>query len=477
MPEPKPFYCAGEWKTTSDVLDVINPYNGEVAGRVCMAGESEVEEATAGAVEAFEETRLMPAWRREEILLNICDEIIGRKEEFAAAICSENGKPISDARVEVERAATVFKIAAEETKRIGGEYLPMDIAPGGESRHALIRRFPLGPVFGIAPFNFPLNLTAHKVAPALAAGNTIVIKPASSTPLSSLLFAQACDRAGALKGSVSVLPCRVPIAEAMVEDDRFKALTFTGSPAVGWALKAKSGRKKVTLELGGNAGCIVHADADVDHAATRCAAGAFAFSGQVCISLQRIFVHKDIFGEFAGRFVELTKALKVGDPRRADTNLGPMINEREARRAMQWIEEAAGAGAKVLCGGEADGAILHPTVLSDTSADMKVSCMEVLAPVVTLTQYDDVYEAISMVDDSEFGLQAGIFTNDARIINRAYRDIEVGGLMVNEVPTYRLDHMPYGGVKMSGMGREGLKYAIEEMTEPKIMVYNDTSLL
>lgn len=477
MSDAKPFLCAGEWKTTEEVLEVRSPYNDELSGRVCMAGEKEAEEATAAAMEAFEETRLTPAWRRSEILWKIADEIDGRKEEFASTITSENGKPITDARMEVGRAASVFRIAAEEAKRIGGEYIPMDAAPGGETRAAVNRRFPLGPVFGITPFNFPLNLAAHKVAPALAAGDTIVIKPASTTPISSLLLAEACDNAGAVKGSVSVLPCKASLAEKMAHDDRYKALTFTGSPDVGWALKAKSGRKKVTLELGGNAGCIVHSDADIELAAARCTAGAFVFSGQVCISLQRIFVHEKIFDEFAGRFADMVGGLKVGDPREEDTRLGPMINESEAQRAKQWIDEASAGGARIVCGGDVDGTMLQPTILAETGADMKVSCMEIFAPVVTLTPYDDVYEAIEMVDDSEYGLQAGLFTNDARIINRAYRDIEVGGLMVNEVPTFRLDHMPYGGVKMSGMGREGLRYAIEELTEPKLLVYNDTSLL
>jgi len=472
--EKKKIFCAGKWIETDDAMDVASPYTGEIVARVCRAGGKEAEDATAAAAAAFEETKKLPAYRREEILAGIHDRLVERAEELARTICSENGKPISQARVEVSRAATVFKIAAEETKRIGGEYIPMDVAPGSEDRYGIYRRFPLGPVYGITPFNFPLNLACHKVAPALAAGNTIVIKPASSTPLSSLLLAEICDDAGVPPGGISVIPCGTGVAEKLAADERYKLLTFTGSPAVGWALKAKAGRKRVTLELGGNAGVIVDRGADIGHAAERCRAGAFAFAGQVCISLQRIFVHAEIFDDFAGVFVSQVKTIKVGDPAEEDTGLGPMINAAEAQRAVEWVEEARKAGAEVLCGGSADGAMMRPTVLSRTSADMKVNCMEIFAPVVTLEKFDDVSDAIRMVGDSEFGLQAGIFTDSARVIHEAYNELDVGGLMVNEIPTYRLDHMPYGGVKMSGFGREGLKYAIEEMTEGKLLMYSNT---
>lgn len=466
----KPIFCAGKWIETAETMPVISPWNGEERGRVCMAAKGHLEDATAAAVEAFEITRRMPSYRREEILLGIYELLNEKAETLARTITSENGKPISQSRIEVGRAAGVFKIAAEESRRVGGEFIPMDLVPGSDGRWAISRRFPIGPIFGITPFNFPLNLAAHKIAPAIASGNTIVIKPASSTPMSSLLLAEICQAAGVPDGALSVLPCSSALAGEMVEDDRYKMITFTGSPAIGWMLKAKSGRKKVALELGGNAGVIVHSDADVNLAAARCVAGAFAFSGQVCISLQRIFVHCDIYETFTAEVVRLTRELKTGNPDDVETNVGPMINAEEAARAEDWIAEAAANGATVLCGGERDGATLEPTVISDTTPSMKVNCGEIFAPVVTITPYDDVNEAIALVDDSEFGLQAGIFTNDMRIINRAYNEIEVGGLMVNEIPTYRQDHMPYGGVKNSGFGREGVIYAIEEMTEGRLMV-------
>lgn len=466
----KPLFCAGKWKTTEDGLDVVSPYDGSVSATVSLAGESEVEEATAGAVAAFEEMKNMPSWKREEILSYVRDGLISRTEEIARVITSENGKPISQSRIEVGRAANVFKISAEEARRVGGEFIPMDTMPGAEGRWGLHRRFPIGPIFGITPFNFPLNLAAHKLAPAIAAGNSIVIKPASPTPLSSLLLAEICEEAGLPAGALSVLPCSTALASGMVEDDRFKMITFTGSPGVGWVIKARSGKKKVALELGGNAGVIVHSDADIANAASRCVAGAFAYSGQVCISLQRILVHQDLYHDFVAEVVRLTNELVTGSPNSDDTNVGPMINEKEALRAMAWIDEAVAGGAKILTGGELTGTMLTPTVVADTAPEMKVNCDEIFAPVVTITPYDDVSEAIRMVDDSEYGLQAGLFTFDARIINEAFRGIEAGGLMVNEVPTYRQDHTPYGGVKNSGLGREGIIYTIEEMTEGRFLM-------
>jgi len=346
----------------------------------------------------------------------------------------------------------------------------MDITPGAEGRYGIFKRFPLGPIFGISPFNFPLNLVAHKIAPALAAGNTIVLKPASATPLTALLLAEICEAAGVPAGALSVLPCSSSVAGKMALDDRFMLLSFTGSPAVGWKLKSNCGRKPVTLELGGNAGCIVNADADVALAAARCAAGGFAFAGQVCIHTQRIYVHADIFDAFAADFISRVKAMNVGDPADESTDMGPMINENEALRALGWIGEAVAAGARLLTGGQAKGAVLQPTVLADTTEAMKVNCMEVFAPIVTLTKFTDIDEAMARVAESDFGLQAGLFTYDSRVIHRAFNTIRVGGLMINEVPTFRVDHMPYGGVKMSGLGREGLIYAIDEMTEKRLLL-------
>ena len=473
MTDPRKIFCAGEWTETGDTMNIVNPHSGEVAATVCRAGETEVEQATAAAVQAFEEIRHMPSYSREKMLLAIAQGIEDRAEEFSRTITTENGKPITQSRVETARAALVFRMAAEETKRIGGEIVPMDTAPGSEARTGMVRRFPLGPIYGITPFNFPLNLACHKLAPGLAAGNTVVLKPASATPLSCLMLAEVCEAAGVPRGALSVLPCSVPLAERMAGDERFKLITFTGSPAVGWALKGKAGRKRVALELGGNAGCIVHRDADADYAAARCAVAGFAFSGQVCISLQRILVHEEIFEQFKQAFVQRVEKIRLGDPADDATELGPMINEKEAERAEEWIQEAVSQGAEVLCGGARDGAFLKPTVLAATTSEMRVNCAEIFAPVVTLTRFSDIGEAIRIVDDSEFGLQAGLFTFDSRVIYRAYRELEVGGLMINEAPTFRLDHMPYGGVKMSGLGREGLKYAIEEMTEGKLLVYNN----
>ena len=468
--EPKKFFCAGEWKSSDDVYEIKNPYSGETVTRVCRPDAADVEAATAAAERAFETTRHLAGHERESLLLRIHKGMSARAEELAQSICRENGKPIRQARIEVARATGVFKIAAEEALRVGGDYIPMDITPGAEGRYGIFKRFPLGPVFGISPFNFPLNLVAHKVAPALAAGDTIVLKPASATPSASLILAEICEAAGVPKGAFSVLPCSVPLAETMAADDRFKLLTFTGSPSVGWALKNKCGRKHVTLELGGNAGCIVHADADVAHAAARCAAGGFAFSGQVCIHTQRIYVHADIFDAFTEDFVARVRDLKIGDPADEATDLGPMINAKEARRALDWIHEAVAGGARLLTGGAADGSMLQPTILTGATEEMRVNCMEVFAPIVTLTKYTDIDDAIARVAASDFGLQAGLFTYDSRIIHKAFNRIVVGGLMINEVPTFRVDHMPYGGAKMSGLGREGLIYAIQEMTEGRLLL-------
>jgi len=471
MAEPRKFYCAGEWKSSGDVFDVVSPYDGRVVAQVCRPGQADAEAATVAAAKGFEEiTSKLPAYEREAMLLRIRDGMLERAEDLAQSICAENGKPIKQARVEVERATGVFKIAAEEALRVGGDFIPMDITPGAEGRYGIFKRFPLGPIFGISPFNFPLNLVAHKIAPALAAGNTIVLKPASATPLTALLLAEICEAAGVPAGALSVLPCSSSVAGKMALDDRFMLLSFTGSPAVGWKLKSNCGRKPVTLELGGNAGCIVNADADVALAAARCAAGGFAFAGQVCIHTQRIYVHADIFDAFAADFISRVKAMNVGDPADESTDMGPMINENEALRALGWIGEAVAAGARLLTGGQAKGAVLQPTVLADTTEAMKVNCMEVFAPIVTLTKFTDIDEAMARVAESDFGLQAGLFTYDSRVIHRAFNTIRVGGLMINEVPTFRVDHMPYGGVKMSGLGREGLIYAIDEMTEKRLLL-------
>ena len=463
---------AGKWLKTGDAIEVHSPYDDSLVAVVHRAGAKEIESAINGAVVAFDATRRMPVWRRAEILESISAGIARDREAFARIIALEAGKPIRTARAEVDRAVFTFKIAAEETKRIYGEIIPMDWLPGTEGRVGQVWRVPLGPVVGIAPFNFPLNLVAHKVAPALAAGNPILLRPSSQTPVSALKLAEVLLEAGWPAEAIAVLPCSTEAATPLVEDDRTKMLTFTGSPAVGWALKRRAGRKKVTLELGGNAGVIVNDDADLAYAAERVAWGGYSYAGQSCISVQRVYIHSDVYESFVDDLIPRVEALKLGDPLAEATDVGPVIDSGAAVRVESWVREARSAGAEILAGGERDGNLIQPTVLASIRADMRVSCQEVFGPVVGLYRFNDVMQAIRDVNDGEFGLQAGLFTNDWRVVQSAFDEIEVGGLMVNDVPTFRVDHMPYGGVKMSGMGREGLRYAIEEMTEMKLMMIN-----
>jgi glyceraldehyde-3-phosphate dehydrogenase (NADP+) len=393
-----------------------------------------------------------------------------RREDFAKTITAEAGKPIADARREVGRAVQTFAIAAEEAKRLPGDVLPLDLTPGTDGYLGIARRVPIGPILGICPFNFPLNLVAHKVAPALACGNPIVVKPAPQTPLTSLLLGEVVLEAGLPEGSFSVVPCDNVVAEQMAMDVRVKLLSFTGSAPVGWMLKAKCGTKKVVLELGGNAGVIVEPDADLETAAQRCATGGFAYAGQTCISVQRILVHEAVYERFAQALLARVTALKAGDPSEEATVIGPLIDEGAARRVESWVAEAVAQGATVLTGGTRSGSLVEATVLADVAPDMKVSCREVFGPVVTLSKYKRFEDALEALNDSEFGLQAGVFTRDVDRIFRAYRDLDVGAVLANEIPTFRADHMPYGGVKGSGIGREGVRYAIEDMTELKLLV-------
>jgi glyceraldehyde-3-phosphate dehydrogenase (NADP+) len=453
-------------------VEIRSPHDGALVAIVSRARATEVEQAIGGAVRAFETTRHLPAWRRSEILQTVSDELARRRDELARTIALEAGKPIKAASVEVERASFTFRVAAEEARRIYGELVPLDWLPGNDGRVAQVRRVPLGPVAGISPFNFPLNLVAHKVAPALAAGNPIVLRPASQTPTSALVLGEIVLAAGWPADGIAVLPCSVEVARPLVEDDRIKLLTFTGSPAVGWSLKARAGRKRVTLELGGNAAVIVNDDADVAYAAERVAWGGFAYSGQTCISVQRVYVHASVYEAFTDELVRRVESLAVGNPLDASTDVGPVIDAAAADRIEDWIDEAVAAGATVRTGGARSGSLWQPTVLEGVPEDARASCDELFAPVVTLTRFDDVGEAISAAGRSEFGLQAGLFTNDLRVIDDAFDRIEVGGLMINDVSTYRIDHMPYGGVKSSGSGREGLRYAIEEMTELKLLTFN-----
>jgi glyceraldehyde-3-phosphate dehydrogenase (NADP+) len=466
------FLLDGEWLTEGEPFEVVSPYDGTVVGTTFWATAEHAETAVKAAQRAFETTRKMPGFERQRILREISEGIRVRQEEFARLIASEAGKPIRTARDEVNRAVFTFAIAAEEATRIGGEWLPLDWQASAAGRGAIVRRFALGPILAISPFNFPLNLVAHKVAPAIAAGCTIVLKPAPKTPLTSLLLAEVIAKSGWPKGASNVLNLANPDAERLVTDDRLKMLSFTGSGPVGWALKAKSGKKKVALELGGNAAVIVHSDWPAEDAADRCVAGGYAYAGQTCVSVQRIFVHRDVEERFVSRLVDGVRKLKMGDPLDESTDVGPMINEDAARRAASWIDEAARAGAKIATGGKRTGSFLEPTVLTHTRPDMKVSCQEVFAPVVTVEPYDDFDDAIRRINDSPFGLQAGLFTRDARLLFRAFEELEVGGVIAGDMSSFRIDHMPYGGVKESGMGREGVRYAIEEMTEPRILVLN-----
>ena len=462
----------GERVETGDTVEIRSPFDGAPVAVVHRAGPQEVEDAIARAVAAFELTRHLPSWRRAEILDRIAGGIAERRDELARTIALEAGKPIRAARAEAERAAFTFSVAAEESKRIYGEIVPLDWLPGNEGRTAHIRRVPLGPIAGITPFNFPLNLVAHKVAPALAAGNPIVLRPASQTPLASLKLAEIVLEAGWPADGIAVVPCSTEVARPLVEDDRIKLLTFTGSPEVGWGLKSRAGRKRVTLELGGNAAVIVNADADVDYAAERIAWGGFVYAGQTCISVQRVYVHEAVYEDFVRKLLARVAALRVGDPLDEDTDVGPLIDLAAAERVEEWIEEAVAKGAEVLAGGARSGALWEPTVLAGLQENMRVSCEEVFAPVVGLTPFVDVRAAIDAAGRSRFGLQAGLFTNDMRVVEEAFDRLDVGGIMVNDVSTFRIDHMPYGGVKSSGLGREGLRYAIEEMTELKLLTLN-----
>jgi len=462
----------GSQRETGETYEIKSPYDDSTVAVVHRATSDDVEEAIAKAVTAFETTRHLPSWKREQILTQISQGIAARREELGETIALEAGKPLKTALVEVDRAVFTFKIAAEESKRIYGEIVPLDWLPGNEGRRAEIRRVPLGPIAGISPFNFPLNLVAHKVAPALAAGNPILLRPASQTPLAALKLAEIISQTDWPKDGFAVLPCTTDTARPLVEDDRIKLLTFTGSPVVGWSLKGKAGRKRVTLELGGNAAVIVNDDADVEYAAERIAWGGFTNAGQTCISVQRVFVHEKIYDRFTQELVRRVEALKVGDPLDPDVDVGPVIDAGNAERIEEWLDAAKEAGAEVLTGGERENSVWRPTVLAGAPETARVSCEEVFAPLLGVTKFSDVDKAIDAAGRSQFGLQGGIFTNDVRVIEKAFDRIDVGGLMVNDVPTFRIDHMPYGGVKSSGLGREGLRYAIEEMTELKLLTIN-----
>lgn len=472
MREPRPFLLHGQWKHGETTTQVVNPFNGQIVADVASATEADVEQAIASTSSVAGVMSGLPSHARYNILQQIAALIYRRKDEFAQTITAEAGKPITDAKREVNRAIQTFTVAAEEARRIPGDVIPLDWTPGSDTHLGMLRRFPIGPILGITPFNFPLNLVAHKVAPALAAGNPILIKPAPQTPLTALLLGEVALEAGLPSGGLNVVPCDNTLAERMVADPRFKLLSFTGSAAVGWMLKAKCGKKKVTLELGGNAGVVVEPDADIDLAAQRCAAGGFGYAGQTCISVQRVFAHHAIADVFTTKLLMHVARMKSGDPTDETTSIGPLIDPAAAQRVESWIGEAVSEGARVLLGGRRMGSVIEATVLSNVKPEMKVSCREVFGPVVTVTPYHHFSEAITLLNQSDYGLQAGIFTQDINKIFFAFRHAEVGAVLANEIPTFRADHMPYGGVKDSGLGREGVRAAIEDMTEPRMLILN-----
>jgi glyceraldehyde-3-phosphate dehydrogenase (NADP+) len=473
MAREYPFWLGGRAERSGRALDVVNPYDGSVIARTWLAGAAEFERATAAASAAAPAMRALAAYERAAILSSASAAIKARRDELARVVASEAGKPLKDATTEIDRATMTFQVAAEEARRLEGEVIPLDLAPHGKGRLAITRRFPIGPIAAISPFNFPFNLSAHKVAPAIAAGNPVVLKPATKTPLSPLLLGEIVQSAGLPEGALSVLPMDREIGDRLVTDERYKLLTFTGSSAVGWGMKARAGKKRVILELGGNAGVIVDDGADLDFAAKRVTAGGFAFAGQSCISVQRVFVHDRVFDEFSRRLIALVERLTQGDPLDPSTDLGPMIEAAEAARVDAWVTEAVGAGAKVLTGGRRiDRAMYAPTVLTDVPITAKVCAQEVFAPLVVLTRFSDFRRAVELVNASAYGLQAGVFTRDLDHTLAAFDGLEVGGVIVNDVPTWRIDNMPYGGVKDSGLGREGPRYTIEEMTELKLLVIN-----
>ena len=472
MEDGRPFLIGGQWCRTTAAAPIRNPYTGDMIAHVCQAGPPEAARAVQSSVEGAEAMRRLPSHARSTLLQKAAQALQARREEFARTMMSEAGKPLTDARREVDRAVQTFSIAAEEAKRIGGEVVPLDWSPGMESHWGMTRRFPIGPILGITPFNFPLNLVAHKVAPALAAGNSILIKPAPQTPLTALLLGELLLAAGVPPGVVNVVPCNNAVAEQLVVDPRFKLLSFTGSAPVGWMLKAKCGKKKVVLELGGNAAVIIEPDADLEHVAQRCVTGGFSYAGQTCISVQRIFVHESVAATFTDHLVTRVQQLETGDPSGERTVVGPLIDAGAAQRVESWIGEAVAQGARLLSGGGRTGSVVQPTVLSRVTGMMKVSCQEVFGPLVTVTPYREFETALKAVNESEYGLQAGIFTQHVGRIFQAFEQLDVGAVLANEIPTFRTEHMPYGGVKDSGIGREGVRYAIEDMTEPKLLVLN-----
>lgn len=470
LKESYPYYLANEAVFANQDLDVTDKYSGEVATRVAMADAATIDKAIDAADKASAAMAALAPYERQEILYHCVKRFQERFEELAEALCIEAGKPIKDARGEVTRLIDTFRVAAEEAVRIEGEVLNLEISARAKGYRGMVKRVPIGPCSFISPFNFPLNLAAHKVAPAIAAGCPFVLKPASRTPIGAIIIGEVLAETNLPKGAFSVLPCHRDGADLFTTDDRFKLLSFTGSPDVGWDLKARAGKKPVILELGGNAAVVVDEDADLNDAVERIVFGAFYQSGQSCIGVQRIMIHDKVYDELKGKLVEKTASLKMGDPKDEDTFIGPVISEGEATRLENWINEAVDAGATLLTGGKRNGAMLEATLLEDAPAGTNIVEEEAFGPVAVVSRFNDFDDALNAINESKFGLQAGIFTRDLYKAQKAWDELEVGGVVIGDVPSWRVDNMPYGGVKDSGLGREGIRWAINDMTEERLLV-------
>ena len=471
---PEKFLIKNEWIGSEEILNVHNPYSGELVKMTYRSSPEQIEESINYLSESFRKYRKVPAYKRSEILINISNSIASQKEHLAQLITLETGKPIKFSRVEVERAVLTFALGSEEAKRIEGEVLDLALLKGSENKMGIIKRFPIGIIFAITPWNFPINLVAHKLSPALASGNVVLLKPASSSPCCAIeltkIVQKCCHDAGLDHTPLNIITPAGKDLDKFICDDRIAMVSFTGSPDVGWGIKKKVNRQKVSLELGNNSAVIVDKSADINTAVSKIIAAGFGSAGQSCISVQRVYIHKDIYEEFRKKLVEETAKIKIGDPFDDETIVASMIDEGEAKRIEEWISEAVKGGANVLTGGTRNNAMLQPTIISEANEEMKVNSKEVFAPLITIRSIESFEEGLTLANDTEYGLQAGIFTNDMKNAFKAFEKLDMGGVIINDVSTYRMDSMPYGGVKLSGNAREGVKYAIEEMTERKIMV-------
>lgn len=465
-----PIYIGGAFAKTNSILRIVNPYTQKVFACTYLAGKVELEKAIFAAEKCKPDLATMPSFKKQDALLQIHNEIKKNRKHLATVLCNESAKPIRYALAEIDRSAQTFLVAAEECKRLPKEYIALDWTPAGENKEGIVKFFPVGLIAGISPFNFPLNLAVHKIAPAIAAGCPIILKPASSTPLSALELAKIIDDTNLPKGAVSILPMNRTNGNQLVTDDRFKLLSFTGSPDIGWKIKNDAGKKKIVLELGGNAGVIITESCDVDAAINKCIVGGFAYSGQICIHTQRFFVHSSIFDVFVEKLSKAANALQVGNPQDETTDISVMIDEENAFRVENWVNEAVQSGATLICGGKRIGNYVEPTILTNTNNKMKVCSEEIFGPVIIIEKFFSFKEAVEKINDTQFGLQAGVFTQNISETDYAFNNIETGGVIINDVPTFRVDHMPYGGIKNSGLGREGVRYAIHDMLEPKILV-------